>query len=251
MNPFLITSIVFAILFAAGLVGLRVRAALTEHHLTEDSKESVRVGMAFVGSMAALLLALLISSTANAYDAEKGQVTQLAAKIIFLDRVLAGYGPDSAEPRAELRRAAESAVVRMWPTDHGRSAQLDPSLSWSESLPNLIHGLAPHDDRQTAIKSQALALAGELGEMRWLLFEEAETSVSVPLLAVVVVWLTMTFLSIGLFAPANRIVITALLLSALSAAGAVFLILELDMPFDGLLRLSSTPMQKALAHLGQ
>ncbi|MCC6428981.1 MAG: hypothetical protein IT435_19445 [Phycisphaerales bacterium] len=241
---------VFVLLTAAGFLGVRVSATLPAHHLTAESKDSVKVGMAFVGSMAALLLALLVSSTANAYDAEKSQVTQMAAKIVFLDRVLANYGPESADARGELRRATESAIARIWPDDHGRSPELDPALSWSEGLPNLIQRLAPVDERQSSLKTQAADLASELGELRWLLFEESESSISVPMLVVVIAWLIITFLSIGMFAPSNPTVVGTIVLSALSAAGAIFLILELDMPFDGVLRLSSAPMRKALNHLG-
>ena len=87
--------------------------------------------------------------------------------------------------------------------------------------------------------------------MRWLLYEQEESSISMPLLVVVVSWLAIMFISVGLYAPPNLTVIVALMLAAMSVAGAIFLILELDMPFDGILRISSAPMRNALEHLGQ
>jgi hypothetical protein len=52
----------------------------------------------------------------------------------------------------------------------------------------------------------------------------------------------MIFLGFGLIAPANATVNFALIASDMCAAGAIFLMLELDVPFDGFLRVSSEPM---------
>ena len=106
-------------------------------------------------------------------------------------------------------------------------------------------------DVQRSIKSQAVDLASDLAQMRWLLYEQAESSISMPMLIVVTSWLAIIFLSVGLFAPPNTTVIVALMLATLSVSGAIFLILELDMPFDGVIHISSAPMRNALEHLGQ
>jgi hypothetical protein len=71
------------------------------------------------------------------------------------------------------------------------------------------------------------------------------------MLLVVILWLGILFLSIGLFAPPNATVVAALMLSALSVSGAIFLILELDLPYGGLISISSQPMRLALEHLGK
>jgi hypothetical protein len=70
-------------------------------------------------------------------------------------------------------------------------------------------------------------------------------------LIVLVFWLTIIFASFGLFAPGNATVTTVFLICALSVSGAIFLILELDRPFEGLIQVSSAPLRQALAHLGQ
>src|SRR6266496_4719640 len=115
MNSAITGAVVFACLFGAGLLGVRVRAALPENHLSSDTKDAVKVGMGLVATMAALVLGLLVASTKGAYDTQKGEVTQMAAKIVFLDRVLANYGSESAESRDLLRRSAENVINRMWP----------------------------------------------------------------------------------------------------------------------------------------
>lgn len=251
MNELTTASIVFVTLFSATLLGMRLRAALPEHHLAPDAKDAVKVGMGSVATMAALVLGLLVASTKSAYDTERNEVIQMAAKIDYLDGVLANYGPEAKACRDMLRSAVERAIIRMWPGQESQDAQLDPAVSWTDVLPNAIYKLAPESDVQRALKSQAVQLINELGQMRWLLYEQEESSISMPLLIVVVSWLAVMFISVGLYAPPNLTVIVALMLAAMSVAGAIFLILELDMPFDGILRISSAPMRNALEHLGQ
>lgn len=251
MNELTTASIVFVTLFSATLLGMRLRAALPEHHLAPDAKDAVKVGMGSVATMAALVLGLLVASTKSAYDTERNEVIQMAAKIDYLDGVLANYGPEAKACRDMLRGAVERAIIRIWPGQDSQHAQLDPAVSWTDALPNAIYKLAPESDVQRALKSQAVQLINELGQMRWLLYEQEESSISMPLLIVVVSWLAVMFISVGLYAPPNLTVIVALMLAAMSVAGAIFLILELDMPFDGILRISSAPMRNALEHLGQ
>ena len=72
-----------------------------------------------------------------------------------------------------------------------------------------------------------------------------------PLLVVLVLWLTVIFISFGLFAPINATVLSSLFVSALSVSGAVFLILEMYAPYSGLIQISNAPLRAALAQLGQ
>ena len=251
MNSTITGAIVFACLFGAGLLGVRVRAALPEDHLSSDTKDAVKVGMGLVATMAALVLGLLVASTKGAYDTQKNEVTQMAAKTVFLDRVLANYGSESAESRDLLRGSVGSAIDRMWPDKKSsQGAQLDPSVSSGEVFFNSIQKLSPQDDVHRSLKSQAAQIATDIGQMRWLLFEQTETSISVTMLIILISWLAIIFMSAGLFAPPNATVIIALMLAALSVAGAIFLILELDTPFDGVIQISKKPMYNALAHLG-
>ena len=175
----------------------------------------------------------------------------MAAKLVFLDRVLANYGPESADSRALLRRMVEGSLSRMWPDERSHHSQLEPIGSGAEEVNKAIQKLAPRNDVQGSLKSQAMGVVTDLGQLRWLLFEQSGSSISMPLLIVVISWLAIIFFSWGLFAPSNSIAIAALLLAALSVSGAIFLILELDQPFDGLIHISSVPMRNALAHLGK
>jgi hypothetical protein len=87
--------------------------------------------------------------------------------------------------------------------------------------------------------------------MRWLVLAGTETSIPVPFLVGLLFWLTITFASFGLAAPRNATVHTVLGVCALSVGSAIFLVLEMDRPFDGLRRVSAAPWRYAHAHLNQ
>jgi hypothetical protein len=52
------------------------------------------------------------------------------------------------------------------------------------------------------------------------------------------------------FAPANATVLATLFVGALSVAGAMFLILELDRPYEGMMHLPSALLRNALTQIG-
>jgi hypothetical protein len=91
----------------------------------------------------------------------------------------------------------------------------------------------------------------DVGQTRWLMYEQGTTSISLPMLSVLVFWLTTLFISFGLFAPRNGTVVASLFISALSVSGAILMIFEMYTPYSGLVQVSSAPLRAALAHLGQ
>ena len=251
MNYIAIRLIVFSCVFGSALFGMFLRGVLPEQHLSADSKDTVRLGMGMVATMAALVLGLLVASAKNFYDTQSSDLTQLSANVILLDRVLAHYGPETKEVRDVLRGAVARTLDLIWHQGQQQGSQMAPTAAGGEILYDKIQALSPQNDVQRALKAQASSMAIDLGKLRWLMFEEGNTSVSLPLLAVLVFWLAIVFSSFGLFAPRNATAIAALLVCALSVSGAIFLILEMYTPFEGLMQISSAPLRSALAHLGQ
>ena len=246
-----ISWITFACIFGGALLGMLLRKLLPEHHLDADSKSVVNMGMALVGTMSALVLGLLIASAKSSYDAQGSEFIQMSANVIQLDRILARYGPETKEARNVLRRAALS-LDQDWADDTSRSAKLDSSATRAAgaSFYEKIQELSPSNDFQRSLQGQSLQTALDLGKARSLLLEQAGSSIPTPFLVVLVFWLTIIFTSFGLFAPYNATVVATLFVCALSVSAAIFLILELDQPFGGLLRISDIPLRNAIAHLG-
>lgn len=250
MSSLSISALSFGLIFGGALLGMYLRTILPEHHLNPDSKDIVKLGMGLVGTMCALVLGLLVASAKNSYDAQGSDLTQMSARIILLDRVLAHYGPETGDARTILRDDVKHVMDRLWPQDGSQHLEMDPTVGQSQGLYDKIEALSPKDERQRLLQSQALNIATELGRARWLMFEQATASISKPLVAVVIFWLAAIFVSWGLFAPTNGTVVVTLCIAALSVSAAILLVLELYTPYEGLIRLSSAPMREALAHLG-
>jgi hypothetical protein len=251
MSPLAISCIAFACVFAGGLLGLVLRAALPAHHLSAESKDVVKLGMGLVGTMAALVLGLLVASAKGSYDAQRNELTQMSANLILLDRGLAHYGPETKEMRELLRASVGRVFDQLWSGSASDATQSRPTALGGEVLYDRIQQLAPTSDAQRATRTEALGIAVALGRTRWLLFEQRESSLSIPFLVVVVFWLTIIFVSFGIYAPPNATIVATLFVCALSVSGAILLVFELDRPFNGLIQISDAPLRRALDQLGR
>src|SRR5262245_39803494 len=245
-----ISWIVFGAVFGGALLGMTLRALLPEHYLGPDSRDVVKLGMGLIGTIAALVLGLLVASAKSSFDAQRNGLAQLAANLTLLDRILAHYGPETKECREQLRQNVATMLDQFWPENRAQAGQIEPTTQ-SESLYERIQGLSPHTEAQRSLQAAALKTAVDVAQTRWLLSAQKSSAIPVPFLVILAFWLALLFASFSLFARPNATVVVALLLSALSVAGAIFLILELDRPFDGLIQLSSDPLQRALAQLGR
>jgi hypothetical protein len=247
MNAEVVGLITFGLLLTAIVAGMQV----SEDSLSAATKETVKLAASLVATLAALVLGLLVSSAKASYDSVRSEVIEMSAKVVFLDRMLTGYGPESAEARARLREAAEENVNRMSPTESKRPINLALPKEAGNAVYMSIQNLVPKDDTQRSFKTEAANLALDLGKVRTLLVAQSVPSISKLMLAVLVSWLVIIFFSFSMLAPTNAPAITALVISALSVCGAIALILELDRPFGGLIGLSSEPMRNALSQLAR
>jgi len=250
MSPQAISLILFACLFSGVLLGISLRPVLPEKHLTAESKSTLTLGTGLIGTMASLVLGLLVATAASSFFTQRNELTEMSAKLVLLDRVLAHYGPETKEARETMSRQVAGLLDQMWPQEHSRSSPLAPKVA-GEALYDEIQKLSPQNDTQRSIKGEALGLAMAIGSTRWLMFEQQTFPIPKIILGVIVFWFTVVFTSFGLFAPRNATVIVTLLLCALSLAGAILLILDMFRPFEGLIHISSAPLRNALAHMGK
>jgi hypothetical protein len=238
--------IAFACVLGGTFLGIFLRNRLPGHHLSAATKDVVRLGTGLIGTIAGLVLGLLIASANSTYETQSSQVQQLTANIVLLDRTLAQYGPETELARNLLRRGVASMADRIWRengSDTGKVAPFEASAA-SLSLYDEILKLSPRNDTQRSLQT-----VQDLGKTRLLLFAEARMAIPIPFLVVLISWLAIIFASFSLFADTNSTTIVALSIFALSASAAIFLILELSHPFTGLMTISSEPLRNALATL--
>ena len=146
-----------------------------------------------ISTMAALVLGLLVASAASSYFAQKDELTQLSAKFVLLDRLLAHYGPEAKPTREMLRSKVAAMIDQMWPQERGSGPPQAPNEGGGEVLYDDIQQLAPQNDIQRSIKNEALGMAVEVGKTRWLMFEQGSLPIPFTFLMVVVFWFTIVF----------------------------------------------------------
>jgi hypothetical protein len=250
MSPTLIGLIVFICTFGGALVGMRTRSALPVDHLEDRSKSTINASIGLVATMTALVLGLVTASAKNSYDTVDGGVKHTASQIVILDRTLARLGPETRDIRSRLQQLVAARVDAIWPGDAPRapgSPIIANDAAFPERLAHDIRTLNLTSEAQRALQARAVDLVEQILDARWIVLTSTETPVPTAFIVIMAFWLAITFASFGLFAPGNRTVIAALFVSAMSVSCAVFLVLELGSPFDGIVKVSGEPMRHALS----
>jgi hypothetical protein len=250
MNSLTVSLIAFACVFGGALLGVLLRYSLPKDNLSPESRDVVKLAMGTIATMTAVILGLLVASAKGYYDSQSRELTEMSARVVLLDRILAHYGPEAKDARDELRATVARVLNRIWAQPSTSHSQVEPSMA-TEVVFDEIQGLSPENDAQRSLHARALNLAMEIAETRWLMFEQASTSISTPMLLVVVFALTITFTSFSLHTSPNPTVIVTLILCAFAVASTLFLILEMYQPFQGIIRIPSDPLRDALSRLGQ
>jgi hypothetical protein len=198
-----------------------------------------------------LVLGLLVSSEYTAYDRQNGEIKALSANLILLDRTLGFYGPDAKAARDGLRDNVRQSLDRIWSPEGARPENLNSTEMQNAIKGNIveIESLSPKTDVERLLQSRALQESETMSQARLLMFEQLGSSIPWPFLTVLVFWIAMLFLGFGLLSRRNGTVTAALLLGAISVAGALFLILELGDPYHGIMRISEEPLRNALTQI--
>lgn len=245
-----IGAIILSFTVGGMFVGYVLQGLLPKSQLTPETRDVAKLVIGLVGTLSALVLGLMISSAKGSYDRQRQEIIEMSTRIVLFDRNLALYGPEAQPIRDEFRRVVAAAKDRLWPKEWKSAGRIEPSRA-ADTLYHDLQRLAPTTPDQRFYHARALALATEVLNGRWLLYHQTTSSISIPLVAVIVVWFGLIFACIGMLAPRNTTVLVMLFICAVSVSGAVVLAFELDRPFSGIIRMSSEPFDRALDQLGR
>lgn len=249
MSAVAVALITFALILSSVAVGLVLRRWLPEQHLSGDSKDVIKLATALIATMSALVIALLFASTRTSYEFTGGQVSRLTAGVIELDRLLKGFGPDGVVLRQTLRKDVAVMADSIWHEEAASSYAQGPAPMQEAEVMTQLRQLAPRDPLEVSLRASAIAATAELAKVQSALYAQTPDSISRPFVVVLVLWLCFIFGSFAMSANANATLLGVLFFCALSAASAIYLIMELGQPFDGLMQLSSAQLRNALGPL--
>ena len=251
-----------ALLCGAAGVGVFVNTHLPEHHRSRDAIEMVTLAITLLVTFVAIVLGLLTTSVKTGYDLAYGARGSYAGQLAQLDRCLRDYGPETAKMRGQLRAYVAAVIASTWPGEPAPDGVVYPDVKHmprtgeDTTLADLINdvglkidGLQPEDALHQNLAYACRVQFGDLMARRWQVIEGVRRSISAPFYWVLVFWLVILFACFGLRGPASRMSMIVIVLSALSVSLAVFVILEMDLPYGGVFGIPSTAMRNALADM--
>ena len=252
MKDVLIGVVVFAIIFGGALLGMFLGKVLPDPHMSTESRDAIRAIMAMLGTLSAVVLGLLTGSSISSLAEKEGELRSAGVQFIMLDRTLAEYGPETAPIRALAKDLLAQRIDQIWPEEGGAVSLT--ALSSGAGI-NLVQRdlfeLSPRTERQQWLRSNALESTNTIAQSRWTTVGQIGSRFPWAFFVVVVSWLAVIFASFGLFAPRNASVIAALLVAAIALAGPIFMMLEMDQPYGGLVKIPSTSLRVALDQMGR
>ncbi|UOA09363.1 DUF4239 domain-containing protein [Methylobacter sp. S3L5C] len=253
MSAPLAAFVIFVCMLFGMALGSYLRLVLPDHHTQADSKDILKTSAGMMATLIALIIGLLVTSAKGNYDNTTSGITQSGAKIITLGYYLSNYGPEAKEAQELVRQATASAIERIWPDESTQGVDLTKmeTATGMAEVYSKIRKLSPQNDSQKYLQTQALQISADMMQSRWMLIEQSQTNLPVIFLVVLTFWLTVLFAQFGLLAPRNLTAKSALFICALSMTGAIFLILELNQPLEGIIKASSAPLQKSLSLIGK
>jgi len=195
------------------------------------------------------VLGLLIAAAKSSFDTQSTQIRQITADIILLDNLLGQYGPEARPIREQMRNTIGPFADRLWHEKDAFSTAPFEANAAAEKVYLEIQALSPQSDLQRSLQGRATQISTDLAQARLLLFVESDSLIPAPFITILAFWLVIIFASFSLFSALNVTVFTCLSLFALSASCAIYLILELNQPFSGLMMISSAPLRHALGPL--
>jgi hypothetical protein len=252
MKDILIGVAVFAIIFGGALFGMFLGKVLPDQHLSNESRDAIRIVMAMLATLSAVVLGLLTGSSMTSLGEKEGELRSAGVQFIMLDRTLAEYGPETAQTRSLLKQLLAQRINQIWPEEDGAVSLTALSSGAGIVLVQRdLFALSPRTEQQQWLRSNALEITNAIAESRWTTIEQIGSRFPWAFFIVVVAWLTVIFASFGLYAPRNASVTAALLVAALTLAGPIFMMLEMDQPYGGLVKIPSTSLRVAFDQLGQ
>ena len=251
MDSLLTSSLVATCIFAAAMASLWFYVRLPDQHLSKETQDVVRLGTGMLSVLASLVLGLLIATAKTSYDTTDHAIRGYAAELILLDETFRDYGPAAVTPRDLLRSYTTQLLTDFWPSAGGPPVELDNRAAGEmlEHIREAIRGLHPVDDGQRWLQDQALQISTNLLRERWLMIEQGGSKIQPVMLVVLVLWIAFIFATFAVNAPRNATVIVAFFVCSLAMGGSIFLILEMDNPLGGNMKISSWPVTNALAHM--
>jgi len=253
MSALTFAAFVFIATFLAALAGLRLQQFVPEKYTDEATEGHIKVVLGMLSLLTTVVLGFVTAEAKNSFDNAAKIVSDSAVRLVSIDRVLADFGDEAAGVRGKIKQAAKDWIARIHSSEGDAHSDLR-AVQRGDELEDVFDGikaLKPTSDALARDQARATDLADGILHDRWVLTTERTASTPTVFLFVVLAWLALEFFIFGLFATRNAAVMAATFLGALTVASAMFLVLDLEGPMTGPMRVSTKTLERAVAIMGQ
>lgn len=249
MESILVAIAGFICLISAALLMMQLYPRLSARHRDEETNTVVRLVANIFVVMTSLVFGLLINSAKNTFESIDGNFHTYATSLIIFDRSLKTYGLEGQPTRQHLVEYVEQAVANPYRGDEAMQHRKSNAVQRLDNIGSALAGIVPadryHETMLTGLREQYHSLI----EQRWRIVEQSEGAIPGPLIGMLLAWMTLIYASFGYRAPRNPMVVGMFTVSALLIAASIYLVLDMDMPFSGIIQISDLPLERALAEM--
>lgn len=249
MESIWIAAGIFVCLLSASLLMMHWYPKLSARHRDEETNTVVRLVANIFVVMTSLVFGLMINSAKNTFEAIDTNVHAYATSLIIFDRTLKSYGDDANDTRARLAAYVEHAIANPYRGDEALQHRKSPATQYLDDIGVTLAAINPESRYQETLLADLRQQYHAIIEQRWNIVEQSEGAIPLPLIGMLVAWLTLIYASFGYRAPRNPMVIGMFTVSALLIAASVYLVLDMDIPFHGPIQISDAPLRRALAEM--
>ena len=249
MESIWITLGTFACLLSASLVMMYWSPRLSARHRDEETNTVVRLVANIFVVMTSLVFGLMINSAKNTFESIDTNLHAYATSLIIFDRTLKNYGDAAQDTRTRLATYLEHAIANPYRGDEALQHRRSPATQYLDDIGVTLAAITPQSRYQETILADLRQQYHSLIEQRWRIVEQSEGTIPLPLIGMLLAWMTLIYASFGYRAPRNPMVISMFATSALLIAASVYLVLDMDIPFHGPIQISDAPLRRALAEM--
>ena len=251
MSPLEVTSISIACFLLASAAGLWIGQVLPLSEWDRPNQDLVKESRRLLVGIATLTLSLILAWATTSFNERQNEIENSASKIIGLDSTLGKLGKKADESREILHGIVTKGISRIDAiAESGFGAEQNRKGIGVNKLQLKILDLTSDNQREEWLKSSALGLSKELTQFKWLQFSGTNGSIQSPVLIIMIIWLSIIFMSYGLVSPFNITGIATLCVVAAVTSSVIFVILDLDAAGGGIIQsISSEPLKAALKQI--
>jgi hypothetical protein len=172
-----------------------------------------------------------------------------ATQLILFDRSLEFYGDTADEVRSLLITYLQHAIADPSRADDTLQHKRSDAEERLKAIGTQMNSLQGADADQTALLGDLRQQYRQIVEHRWMIVEQQAGMIPTPIIGMLIAWLVLIFASFGYRSPRNAVVLVVFNVAALLMAFSIYLVLDMDTPFTGLIQISDAPLHRALAEM--